>query len=71
MRGKANPTARRLNNFEDHPRLCGEKLRLVYGRLCVNKDHPRLCGEKLLLCEHCGKPIGSPPPMRGKAQMSP
>ena len=29
-------------------------------------DHPRLCGEKLLLCEHCGKPIGSPPPMRGK-----
>ena len=27
---------------------------------------PAYAGKSLLLCEHCGKPIGSPPPMRGK-----
>ena len=91
----------------DHPRLCGEKIRLMYeglapigspppmrgkdfvnvGIICnwgitpayagksvsfprcpeSDKDHPRLCGEKnpsrLLELRH----MGSPPPMRGKA----
>ena len=32
------------------------------------KDHPRLCGEKLFMDGEYGARIGSPPPMRGKAE---
>ena len=34
----------------------------------VNKDHPRLCGEKLQLLKSRTRFLGSPPPMRGKAE---
>ena len=30
-------------------------------------DHPRLCGEKVHICIHVQNELGSPPPMRGKA----
>ena len=32
-----------------------------------NEDHPRLCGEKLWIIKMKFLPLGSPPPMRGKA----
>ena len=31
------------------------------------EDHPRLCGEKQHDFKHFTPPLGSPPPMRGKA----
>ena len=41
--------------------------------LCVvvvwQQDHPRLCGEKVELLETLDFPVGSPPPMRGKAAL--
>ena len=30
-------------------------------------DHPRLCGEKQSTANAFERPVGSPPPMRGKA----
>ena len=33
-----------------------------------NPDHPRLCGEKLVTSGNSGVGLGSPPPMRGKAE---
>ena len=34
----------------------------------ARQDHPRLCGEKVLAFRGTGTHLGSPPPMRGKAQ---
>ena len=34
----------------------------------LHEDHPRLCGEKLCVILKKMAIIGSPPPMRGKAQ---
>ena len=34
------------------------------------KDHPRLCGEKYAAFPDTLKPIGSPPPVRGKVENS-
>ena len=34
-------------------------------------DHPRLCGEKVISVANCQKPLGSPPPMRGKEAAPP
>ena len=33
-----------------------------------NRDHPRLCGEKLIQNSRNPSHLGSPPPMRGKAE---
>ena len=65
MRGKATPTPPKLRIARITPAYAGKS---PLSDHIQNQawDHPRLCGEKLLLCEHCGKPIGSPPPMRGK-----
>ena len=35
----------------------------------IDPDHPRLCGEKIRLMYEGLAPIGSPPPMRGKANL--
>ena len=35
------------------------------------KDHPRLCGEKKHVCGFWRRFVGSPPPMRGKAENFP
>ena len=37
------------------------------GKTSKAWDHPRLCGEKMALAPSPDKYIGSPPPMRGKA----
>ena len=34
------------------------------------KDHPRLCGEKVVAVALCVRDGGSPPPMRGKAEIT-
>ena len=34
------------------------------------EDHPRLCGEKNVKKKNALRGIGSPPPMRGKADVS-
>ena len=33
----------------------------------MKQDHPRLCGEKQRISKAHGRILGSPPPMRGKA----
>ena len=65
MRGKEIRRQLPLSRGRITPAYAGKSTSM--NAFCHNiRDHPRLCGEKLLLCEHCGKPIGSPPPMRGK-----
>ena len=46
------------------------KSRLYCQAVPVLQDHPRLCGEKLIHCTPVRLPVGSPPPMRGKAANS-
>ena len=65
MRGKDNLCRKTVQRTRITPAYAGKR-RTIQGVRDQIEDHPRLCGEKLLLCEHCGKPIGSPPPMRGK-----
>ena len=35
------------------------------------RDHPRLCGEKTATSQLVDEIVGSPPPMRGKARLTP
>ena len=107
MRGKGPLPHVRDWRTQDHPRLCGEKLKFidekilrqgspppmrgkvgVKGNKCFenritpayagkswvmlrtlyrSRDHPRLCGEKNDTVNPPERIIGSPPPMRGKA----
>ena len=48
------------------PAYAGKRFRRQRGSK-IYKDHPRLCGEKLITSGNSGMGIGSPPPMRGKA----
>ena len=50
----------------DHPRVCGEKLKIANGQLRLVVDHPRVCGEKSLFTSHNAVLEGSPPRVRGK-----
>ena len=65
MRGKGTGDTTIFQHCRITPAYAG-KSHKPRSTTLQKRDHPRLCGEKLLLCEHCGKPIGSPPPMRGK-----
>ena len=64
--GKSNVTPLRAIPFQDHPRLCGEKVHCFAVPRVDMEDHPRLCGEKSTLDRIRRSKLGSPPPMRGK-----
>ena len=68
MRGKEQPTVQTAACTGITPAYAGKSSGL-WNREWKTKDHPRLCGEKrgtgCLECNH----EGSPPPMRGKAQV--
>ena len=70
MRGKATP--------EKYTDQCSRITPAYAGKRChykrrqnVCKDHPRLCGEKSRSAVVYGCSVGSPPPMRGKASLTP
>ena len=48
------------------PAYAGKRIKTC-AFLCCCRDHPRLCGEKPHDREPQKYPVGSPPPMRGKA----
>ena len=66
MRGKVTGLDSVLASFGITPAYAGKRLCLMLN-LSHLKDHPRLCGEKA--ASYCAKRfvVGSPPPMRGKA----
>ena len=68
MRGKAALSAHRARQLRITPAYAGKSCKLFYSRLRW-WDHPRVCGEKHhhQVCK--GSCKGSPPRMRGKAQM--
>ena len=68
--GKSSAAVFRGFLYGDHPRLCGEKFRVLPFRVPRRQDHPRLCGEKLLVYTPKTPYVGSPPPMRGKVAPS-
>ena len=69
MRGKVAAVQKRVNQLRITPAYAGKSF-LSTSRAFCNQDHPRLCGEKFPEF-HCGcMNQGSPPPMRGKVQLS-
>ena len=66
MRGKVGYRSRNFLTFRITPAYAGKRFRRQRGSK-IYKDHPRLCGEKLITSGNSGMGIGSPPPMRGKA----
>ena len=69
MRGKA--ISDYLSDFGTGitPAYAGKSFSLR-RRGCEMWDHPRLCGEKQLSANGVNEMAGSPPPMRGKADLS-
>ena len=49
------------------PAYAGKSLKITRSSV-LREDHPRLCGEKFSRRFHHIKQLGSPPPMRGKAE---
>ena len=68
MRGKgADQTTRRV--FPGiTPAYAGKRVR-PWRERHKEGDHPRVCGEKIWPSASAGKPLGSPPRMRGKARL--
>ena len=66
--GKSGINCNQIPVTGDHPRLCGEKSKISHHFGVTTEDHPRLCGEKIRKKKCVMRNIGSPPPMRGKAQ---
>ncbi len=67
MRGKAFHTKNPLLLIRITPAYAGKS----QGSAVVTdfiEDHPRLCGEKMLHRQQLPQYLGSPPPMRGKAE---
>ena len=68
MRGKALPKRSKAMKHGITPAYAGKStpdLRLI----CRNQDHPRVCGEKRFHFAQGRSVPGSPPRMRGKAEM--
>ena len=65
--GKSRKPVHRRKPVQDHPRLCGGKSLEGADEQEGKKDHPRLCGEKHSIYSLFKPYLGSPPPMRGKA----
>ena len=66
MRGKELVTYRNGRTTRITPAYAGKSYNAVADTYHP-QDHPRLCGEKVELLETLEFPVGSPPPMRGKA----
>ena len=66
MRGKDRKTIFERVKYRITPAYAGKSFWGTVGYKPI-RDHPRLCGEKFCLevCKH--EEVGSPPPMRGKA----
>ena len=67
MRGKDSVTLYRDHVVRITPAYAGKSSNHNHQH-CEREDHPRLCGEKKILETQNILTIGSPPPMRGKAQ---
>ena len=67
MRGKVSCLEEALEALRITPAYAGKS---DYGGLhfFAVEDHPRLCGEKFFVRHGTNYRMGSPPPMRGKAQ---
>ena len=66
MRGKAHGSRVRPHRAGITPAYAGKRRQSVQTKQKL-KDHPRLCGEKSACMRVSLQWIGSPPPMRGKA----
>ena len=68
MRGKARDSVQFRLQSGITPAYAGKRKsrRIIGVRL---RDHPRLCGEKLYTAFDTFNLKGSPPPMRGKAEI--
>ena len=66
MRGKAPTVLLNPLHIGITPAYAGKRSGTDLHRI-ENKDHPRLCGEKCTIYPPLMTKIGSPPPMRGKA----
>ena len=68
MRGKVTASCNGSSSSRITPAYAGKRVDFTIAHNTV-WDHPRLCGEKpaTLLLDVCT--VGSPPPMRGKADV--
>ena len=66
MRGKGQTDMLAEDWYRITPAYAGKSCPVPAG-LLPDQDHPRLCGEKLSVPSAMLDKIGSPPPMRGKA----
>ena len=69
MRGKVYFSAKNVRFSRITPAHAGKSDSAAHD-LRRKKDHPRPCGEKLYFAAQYGIIVGSPPPMRGKADAS-
>ena len=69
MRGKATRHIRSIDTVGITPAYAG-KSQIFQLALLQPEDHPRLCGEKANPPAAMIFRIGSPPPMRGKGEVS-
>ncbi len=67
MRGKVQQFPDRFRFLGITPAYAG-KSRALYAEAKNYEDHPRLCGEKPSIRPYPKSSLGSPPPMRGKAE---
>ena len=68
MRGKEEIVKQAAKYGRITPAYAG-KSHALYRVVKPSRDHPRLCGEKYAAEAANCRPVGSPPPMRGKGQM--
>ena len=68
MRGKEHLSRLSVKSSRITPAYAGKSYRRI-SACPVHRDHPRLCGEKSPLWYNNRRGEGSPPPMRGKADM--
>ena len=67
MRGKVCIFSSPLVQHRITPAYAGKRVSVIFTR-SSGRDHPRLCGEKIQKDRSFEIRLGSPPPMRGKAE---
>ena len=70
MRGKGGVNVKISAQLGINPAYAGKSISINQVTKNV-QDHPRLCGEKVISVANCQKPLGSPPPRRGKEAAPP
>ena len=68
MRGKDDEGTATKDKVGITPAYAGKSIELEEKK-DEAKDHPRLCGEKPYFYDAVTQRVGSPPPMRGKADV--